>query len=66
MIHNQNILKKRLAIIGKVGVPANYGSFKTLTKRLVKNLAQKYDITVNYLWKKTPNQSKKKYMMKQN
>ena len=38
--------KKKLAIIGTVGVPARYGGFETLAHQLVENLNNKYDITV--------------------
>lgn len=37
---------KKLAVIGTVGIPANYGGFETLTEHLVKRLSTKYDITV--------------------
>ncbi len=39
-------LKRSLAIIGTVGVPARYGGFETLAHQLVENLNQEYDITV--------------------
>ncbi|MFK7775935.1 MAG: DUF1972 domain-containing protein [Saprospiraceae bacterium] len=38
--------KKKLAIIGTVGVPARYGGFETLAHQLVENLNTEYDITV--------------------
>ncbi|MCC5916108.1 MAG: DUF1972 domain-containing protein [Cryomorphaceae bacterium] len=38
--------KKRVAIIGTVGVPANYGGFETLTEHLISDLGNTYDITV--------------------
>lgn len=38
--------KKKIAVIGTVGLPANYGGFETLTEHLVKNLDKEYDITV--------------------
>lgn len=38
--------KKKLAIIGTVGLPANYGGFETLASHLVKNLDKEYDMTV--------------------
>jgi glycosyltransferase involved in cell wall biosynthesis len=38
--------KKSVAIIGTVGLPANYGGFETLTDHLVKNLNDQYDLTV--------------------
>ncbi|MFI5222100.1 MAG: DUF1972 domain-containing protein, partial [Bacteroidia bacterium] len=37
---------KKLAIIGTVGVPANYGGFETLAEQLVINLDEDYDLTV--------------------
>jgi glycosyltransferase involved in cell wall biosynthesis len=39
-------LKKKIAIIGTVGVPANYGGFETLAEHLIEDLGQKHDITV--------------------
>jgi glycosyltransferase involved in cell wall biosynthesis len=38
--------KSRLAIIGTVGVPANYGGFETLTEQLIDDLSQSYDLRV--------------------
>lgn len=38
--------KNKLAIIGTVGLPANYGGFETLTDHLVRNLGDEYDMTV--------------------
>lgn len=35
-----------LAVIGTVGVPANYGGFETLAEHLIEDLGEKYDITV--------------------
>lgn len=37
---------KRIAIIGIVGLPANYGGFETLAANLVGNLNKKFDFTV--------------------
>ena len=37
---------KKIAIIGTVGLPANYGGFETLTDYLVTNLSEQLDITV--------------------
>jgi glycosyltransferase involved in cell wall biosynthesis len=37
---------KKVAIIGTVGLPANYGGFETLTNHLVKNLGGKYQFSV--------------------
>ncbi len=39
-------LKRKLGIIGTVGVPARYGGFETLAHQLVENLNQDYSITV--------------------
>ena len=38
--------KKKVAIIGTVGIPAKYGGFETLTEQLVKNLHSEFDFTV--------------------
>lgn len=38
--------KKKLSIIGTVGIPAKYGGFETLTEYLTKYLNEKYEITV--------------------
>lgn len=45
---------KKLAIIGTVGLPANYGGFETLAEHLVNNLDSQYDITVYCSGKKYP------------
>lgn len=37
---------RRVAIIGTVGIPANYGGFETLADRLTEHLASNFDITV--------------------
>ncbi len=50
--------KKRIAIIGSVGVPATYGGFETLTEHLVDNLAEQYDITVYCSGKKYPKEKR--------
>lgn len=39
-------MKKKLAIVGTVGIPAKYGGFETLTEYITKDLSEKYDITV--------------------
>lgn len=46
--------KKKLAIIGTVGLPAQYGGFETLAHHLVSELGEKYDITVYCTGKKYP------------
>lgn len=38
--------RNKIAIIGTVGVPANYGGFETLTEHLIEDLAYQHDITV--------------------
>lgn len=38
--------KKKVAIIGTVGVPACYGGFETLAEHLIEHTAQEHDITV--------------------
>ncbi len=43
MLNNSH---KRIAIIGIVGLPANYGGFETLAANLVGNLNEKFDFTV--------------------
>jgi glycosyltransferase involved in cell wall biosynthesis len=37
---------KKIAIIGTVGLPANYGGFETLAEHLVEHLACKWDMSV--------------------
>ena len=46
--------KKKIAIIGTVGVPANYGGFETLTEHLIEDLGDKHDLTVYCSGKKYP------------
>jgi glycosyltransferase involved in cell wall biosynthesis len=41
-----NRKKRKLAIIGTVGLPAKYGGFETLANHLVENLQDDYDMTV--------------------
>jgi glycosyltransferase involved in cell wall biosynthesis len=38
--------RKKIAIIGTVGVPANYGGFETLAEHLIEDLGHEHDITV--------------------
>jgi glycosyltransferase involved in cell wall biosynthesis len=52
-------IKKRIAIIGTVGVPANYGGFETLAEHLIEGLGQKHDITVYCSGKKYPASARK-------
>ena len=61
-------MSKKLAIIGSVGLPSNYGGFETLVEYLTKEINQKFDITVycsakSYSKKlKTYNNCKLKYI----
>ena len=53
---------KKIAIIGTVGLPANYGGFETLVSYLTKFLHSKYDLTVYCSGKKYPKDKRlKKY-----
>jgi glycosyltransferase involved in cell wall biosynthesis len=40
------VKNNKIAIIGTVGVPAQYGGFETLTEHLIENLGNEYDISV--------------------
>ncbi|WP_332910213.1 hypothetical protein [Algoriphagus boritolerans] len=40
------MIKKKLAILGIVGVPANYGGFETLVDNLLDLLPKFFDVTV--------------------
>jgi glycosyltransferase involved in cell wall biosynthesis len=55
--------KKKIAVIGTVGLPAKYGGFETLAEHLVKQLGDQYDMTV-YCSKKKYSKEKrtKKYL----
>ncbi len=60
----KNILmhkKNKIAIIGTVGLPAKYGGFETLTDHLVKQLGDKYDLTVYCSGKKYPKKDRPAY-----
>lgn len=46
--------KKKIAIIGTVGLPAKYGGFETLASHLVEHLDQQYDLTVYCSGKQYP------------
>ena len=46
---------KKIAIIGTVGVPANYGGFETLTEHLIEDLGRHHEITVYCSGKKYVN-----------
>lgn len=39
-------MKKKIAIVGTVGIPAKYGGFETLTEQLVNELHAEFDFTV--------------------
>ena len=52
--------RKKLAIIGTVGLPANYGGFETLTEHLVENISDKYEISVYCSSKKYAKKEQKK------
>lgn len=39
-------MKKKVAIIETVDLPANYGGAQTLAEHLIKNLQQEYDLSV--------------------
>ena len=39
-------MKKKIAVIGTVGLPANYGGFESFTEFLVKQLKREFDFTV--------------------
>lgn len=53
--------RKKIAIIGTVGVPANYGGFETLAEHLVVNLSEKQDITIYCSGKKYKAKQRQKY-----
>ena len=53
--------RKKLAIIGTVGLPANYGGFETLTEHIVENIKDNYEITVYCSGKKYPKEVRKSH-----
>jgi glycosyltransferase involved in cell wall biosynthesis len=54
--------KKKMAIIGTVGIPANYGGFETLAEHLVEELHDDLEISVYCSGKKYPKHERvKKY-----
>jgi len=53
--------KKKIAVIGTVGLPANYGGFETLAEHLVEDLSAEYDLTVYCSGKKYPESQKKSF-----
>ena len=46
--------KKKIAIIGTVGIPAKYGGFETLAEHLVRHMSEEFDLTVYCTKKKYP------------
>lgn len=55
--------KKKLAIIGTVGLPAQYGGFETLTEHMVRQLGNQFDMTVYCSGKKYRGKDRpKKYL----
>ena len=50
--------KKKIAIIGTVGVPANYGGFETLAEHLIEDLGQHHELTVYCSGKKYPKEQR--------
>lgn len=52
--------KKRIAIIGTVGIPAKYGGFETLAEHLVRQLGEEFDITVYCTKKKYRKEERQK------
>lgn len=55
--------KRKLAIIGTVGVPACYGGFETLAEQLVRHLADEFELTVyNSTKNYAPDQRPKTWM----
>jgi len=53
--------KKRIAIVGSVGVPAYYGGFETLVDNLLPYLTLEYDVTVYCCSKAYPKKERLKY-----
>lgn len=55
--------KKKMAIIGTVGIPAKYGGFETLAEHLVGHMSDEFDLTVYCTKKKyLRGQRPKKYL----
>lgn len=52
--------KKKIAIIGTVGIPGKYGGFETLAEHLVRQLGDRYEMTVYCTKKKYPVKERKK------
>jgi glycosyltransferase involved in cell wall biosynthesis len=46
--------KKKIAVIGTVGIPAKYGGFETLAEHLARHMADEFELTVYCTKKKYP------------
>lgn len=57
--NNKQGKKVKVAIIGTVGVPANYGGFETLAEHLIDQMAVTHDITVYCSGKAYPKKERK-------
>jgi len=53
--------KSKIAIIGTVGLPANYGGFETLTDHLVEDLGEQYNLSVYCSGKRYKKPERKKF-----
>lgn len=53
--------KQKVAIIGTVGLPSNYGGFETLADHLVGNMGGDYELTVYCSGKRYPKQERKSF-----
>jgi glycosyltransferase involved in cell wall biosynthesis len=53
--------KKKIAVIGTVGLPANYGGFETLVDHLTKYMGSNYDLTVYCSGKRYPKNQRKPF-----
>ncbi len=53
-------MKNKIAIIGTVGIPANYGGFETLAEHLVSNLSKDYSLSVYCSGKRYAKSNRKK------
>ena len=55
--------KKKIAVIGTVGIPAKYGGFETLAEHLARHMAEEFELTVYCTKKKyPPGQRPKKHL----
>ena len=57
--NQKQLIKKKVALIGTVGLPAQYGGFETLAEHLVRNLDEEYDFIVYCSKKKYPKAERK-------